>query len=92
VGFSYRRFGTPYLIHLEVQEIQEANNFVGFFIFEDRIKNLRYAEMTFFVILFDASENFINVDSNYEFGINKCLCLFDMLQKTFDSPCRSPRL
>ena len=34
-------------------------------------------KMTFFRnILFDSSEYFINFDLNYEFGTNKCLCLF----------------
>lgn len=36
-------------------------------------------------ILFDVSEYFINYNLNYEFGTNKCLCHFDVLQKTADS-------
>jgi len=45
-------------------------------------KNVRYKENYFFRnILFDASEYLFNFDLNYGFGTNKCLCLFDVLQK-----------
>ena len=40
VGFHYRRFGTTYRIHLDVQEIQEKKDFFDFFIFEDGIDEL----------------------------------------------------
>ena len=41
------------------------------------IKMYVMIKMTFFRnILFDSSEYFINFDLNYEFGTNKCLCLF----------------
>ena len=50
------------------------------------IKMYILIKMVFFRnILFDASEYLINFDLNCEFGTNKCLCLFDVLQKRAES-------